>query len=251
MKTWAKIAVGCLIVLVVLCLVLAGTFIFAGAWLKSKLGGLFGGAYDTGKNIAAIQKLNEQYPFREPADGGLREDRLQAFLAVNQQVKTVAGPLKADLESKGGEKPGMEEVKKAAAATAAITGALKTGLEAAKMSPAEYRWIAATAYEALESAGGAVSGGDLQGQEGLQAMAQASIEVLQSQLNDPSLTAEQRQALEQQIAEIQAQSGQAPTGQPTGNAALVEQYRSQLEATDVRGVVEMGLPGAEATPHGS
>lgn len=245
MKTWAKIAIGCLVVLVLCCLILAGTFIFAGAWLKSKLGGFFGGAYDMGKNISAIQQMDQQYPFQEPADGLLREDRLQAFMSICKKINGVSAPLQADLErlNSGGE-GNMEDANKAMAAVATITQALKEGLEQNQMSPSEFRWIEMTAYSALDEAP-AEGGSDIQGMEGFEAMTKASLEVLEPQLNDPGLTPEQRAALESQIAELRAQLGQgaAPASGPSPNAAVVDRYRQELQENDVRHLVAMGMSG--------
>lgn len=243
MKTWAKIAIGCLVVLVLCCVVLAGTFIFAGAWLKSKLGGFFGGAYETGQNISAIQKLDQQYPFSEPADGALSEAQLQAYLGICQKVKAVAEPLKADLQEMGsGDEAKMDDANRAMAATSAITQALKEGLEQTQMGPAQFAWIEQTAYAALEEAP-SEGGSDIQGMEGFEAMTRASLEVLEPQLNDPNLTPEQRAALESQIAELKGQLGQgaAPSGGVSPNAELAGRYRQQLEEYDVREFTAMGL----------
>jgi len=247
MKTWAKVAIGCLAVLLILCIVLAVVFFFAGTWLKSKLGGFFGGAYETGKNISAIQKLDQQYRFSPPADGAMSEDRLQAFLTACEKMKAVADPLKEDLKQMGsGDQAKMEDANKAMAATSAITQAIKEGLEQAQMSPTEFRWIEQTAYAALEeSASAGTTGGEIQGMEGFEAVAKASLEPLEAQLNDPNLTAEQKEALQSQINEIKSTMAPAPAGgSASPNATLAEKYRQQLESYDVRDFVAMGMSGA-------
>lgn len=239
MKTWAKVAIGCLVVLVVFCVIAIVTMIFAGAWVKEKVGGLVGNAVSTGKNIAAIQQLDQKYPFTEPEDGVLSEPRLQAFLDACQQARAVAMTHQEILQkAQSGSGDGASDAKKILDATSALTTAFKEGLESNQMSPAEFRWISQTAYDALNAA--PAEGGS--GMEGIEAMARASLEVLEPQLNDPSLTPDQRQALESQISEIKAQAGEgAPGGNP--NAALAEQYRSQLEAADIREYIEIGLGG--------
>jgi hypothetical protein len=243
MKTWAKFAIGCLALLLLACIILAiiGFFMYKRG---SNLFGFLGGAYDTGKNVVSIQKLDQQYPFSPPADGTLQEKRLQAFLGVCQGVKTVAEPLKAGLEQAEQESQG-EAAKKVAAATAGITQSMREGLERAKMSPSEFRWISDTAYAALEEA--SYEGGSaIQGMEGFEAMGRESLKALEPQLDNPNLTAEQREALEGQIAAIKEQLGQgaAPAGEGTSaNAALAERYRQQLEDYDIRDVAEMGLGG--------
>ncbi len=245
MKTWAKVAIGCLIVLVILCLVLAVVFFAGGTWLKNKIGGFFGGAVKAGQNIAAIQKLDQQYRFSEPQDGIMREDRLKAFLGVCQNVKSAADPYKEQLDAmeQSSNKGDMGQAKKLVEAASAISAALREGLAGAKMSPSEYRWIQNTAYGALEA--GSESGGNLEGQEGLQAMTKASIDILEPQLQNPSLTPEQRQSLQDQIAQLKAQLGgqSASSGGESGNAALAAKYKEQLESYDVRSFIEMGLSG--------
>lgn len=245
MKTWAKFAIGCLVVLVILCLVLAVVFFVGGSWLKNKVGGFFGGAVKTGQNVVAIEKLDQQYPFSEPQDGIMQEGRLKAFVGICQKVKTAADPYQEELSGmeQGSDNKDMAKATKMVEAVSAISTALKEGLEAAKMSPSEYRWLQNTAYSALETGG--ESGGNLEGLEGFQAMTKASLDVLEPQLNDPSLTAEQRQALQDQIAELKAQLGSktpSPGGE-SGNAALAAKYKEQLESNDVRSFVEMGLSG--------
>jgi len=240
MKTWAKVAIGCLAVLLILCIVLAVVFFFAGAWLKSKLGGFFGGAYETGKNVAAIQKLEQQYPFQEPADGAISEGRLQAYLAACSKIKGAVEPLREDLQQmNNGGSGNAQDANRAMAAMGTLTQAVREGLEQAKMSPAEFKWLGETAYPALEEAPSGTTGGEIQGQAGLEAMANASLEPLQAQLNDPSLTAEQKQALQEQIDAIKATMAPESGGELSPNAALVQKYRQQLEENDVREFVTL------------
>lgn len=239
MKTWAKIAIGCLAVLVVFCVIAIVTMIFAGAWVKDKVGGLVGNAVSTGKNIAAIQQLDQKYPFTEPEGGALSEPRLQAFLAACQKAKAVVMTHQEILQkAQSGSGDGASDAKKILDATSALTTAFKEGLESNQMSPAEFRWISQTAYDAMNATPG--DGGS--GMEGFQAIARESLKVLEPQLNDPNLTPEQRDALESQIAEIKAQAGQGGS-EANPNAPLVERYRSQLEAADIREYLEMGLGG--------
>ncbi len=249
MKTWAKVAIGCLVVLLILCIVLAVVFFVGGSWLKNKVGGFFGGAVKAGQNITAIKKLDAQYPFSEPQNGVMSEERLKAFIGVCQKVKEAAGPYQQQLEemqqNSGGKD--MAQATKMIEAASAISTALKDGLEAAKMSPSEYRWLQNTAYSALESGG--ESGGNLEGQEGFQAMTKASIDVLESQINDPATTPEQKQALEEQVAQLKEQLGTQPSGAgESGNTALANRYKEQLESFDVRSFVETGLSGQGLQP---
>lgn len=240
MKTWAKIAIGCLVVLVVFCVIAILAMVFAGSWLKEKWGGFIGDAVKTGQNVAAIQQLDQKHPFAEPADGTLSEPQLQAFLGACQKAKAVVLTHQEGLQmAQSGSGDGAADAKKILEATNALTTAFKEGLEESGMGPAEFRWISQTAFEALAS--GAVEGAS--GMEGIQAMAAESLKVLDEQLKDPNLTPEMRQALESQIAEIRAQAGQGASS-TNPNAALVERYRSQLEASDLREFIEMGLAGS-------
>ncbi len=236
MKTWAKIGIGCLVVILAACVISAIALIFAGKQIRSWVNGLTGGAGDMAANVKAIQKLDEQYPFTEPADGQVTEDRLKAYIAVCAKVKPVmepyAGWIKSHQQNRD-QKGNWGDVKKAMTMTAQLTAAMKVGLEENKMGPKEFHWIENAMRQALLEAGYATGGG---GDDAQQKMIRDSIKDYQEKLANPSLTPEEKAGLQEQLDKLKAQEAEAAggSGEVSQNRKLFEKYAAELKANDLQ-----------------
>lgn len=236
MKTWAKIGIGCLIVILAACVISAVAAIFAGKQIKGWINRVSGGAGDMAANVKAMDKLNEQYPFTEPADGQVTEDRLQAYIAVCAKVKPVmepyAGWLKEHQKNKD-QKGNWGDVKKAMGMTSQLMAAMKTGLEENKMSPKEFHWIEGVMRQALLETGYAAGGA---GDEAQKQMIQSSIKEYEEKLANPALGAEEKAGLQEQLDKLKAQEAEAAggSGEVSQNRKLFEKYAAELKANDLQ-----------------
>jgi hypothetical protein len=233
MKTWAKVGIGCLVALLAACIVMAGLFIFAGSWVKHQINRFSGGAADMASNVKAIEQLDKSYPFTAPENGEVDEARLRAYIAVTGRIKQAMNPY-ADWikqhQHKSGETGDWSDVKKAMTMTAALTAAMKKGLEEEHMGSAEYHWIENAMREA--SSEPPASGG---GDQAQRKMIQDSIEVLEAQMSAPGLSESDREALQGQVDKLKGQMAELGGDQQVShNRALYEKYEAQLKANDLR-----------------
>ncbi len=72
MKTWAKIGVGCLVVLILCCVIGIVAVVYSGKKVTDLLGGI-GGARQMAKDIKAMEQLEKDYPFTPPESGDVDE----------------------------------------------------------------------------------------------------------------------------------------------------------------------------------
>jgi hypothetical protein len=228
-----KIAIGCLIALVVACLISAAVMVVGGAWVKSKVGGLMGGFMDTGKNAQAIQKLDQTYPFTAPADGQVTEDRLVAYIAVCAKAKPIADQFRDFEKTKSGENKGdMKAVSDAAKLMGDLTGAIRQGLEEQKMGPREYHFIGGqmrmAAGTAPEEGGGQPLG------EAQRQTKETMLKNLEGLLATPNLPQAQREEIQGQVDQIKGELGQSQPANP--NQALYLKYKDRLKQVDLQGL---------------
>ena len=233
MKTIAKVGVGCLVALLLVCLVGAGVFFFAGNWVRSKAKGVFGDFVAVQKSAEAGQKLNEKYPFTEPADGAVTEDRLEVYLSVCGEIKPAADRYEAWVRSKQGHKQGdFKDAKEAMNLTAGVMEAAANAMDRHAMSPREFLWI----QSAMSEAAAAPKGPSLtEGQQQL-------IRVLQSQVDNPDTPEDQREQLRGQIEQIRGEAGAeaAPSGP---NAELYARYADRLREAEPTGLGALLIQG--------
>lgn len=221
----AKIAIGCLVALLVVCVIAAVVVFFAGkaGW------NLFGGF---AKDAAAIQKLDQTYAFAEPGDGLVPEDRLQAYIAVCEKVKPEVDKLQEFSKSKQGQEKGSwTDARDAIKHTGTLISAMKKGLEEQKMSPKEFHFIGSAmrtaSFGASESGGQTLDEAQRQGKEMM-------LKNLEGLLANPGLPQEQRDEIQGQMDQIRQELEQAAPADP--NAALYSKYKDRLQQVDLQGV---------------
>lgn len=153
MKTWAKAGIGCLAILLILCCVSAVLFLFAGAWAKHQIGRWTGGALGFGDDVQAMQALDRRYPFTPPASGAIDDARLRVYLSVCAQAEPVIQPYERYMRNRQGQDQTFKDLEKIAEMTAAVTAALRKGLEANGMGPSEFAWINQMLVQAEQGSG--------------------------------------------------------------------------------------------------
>jgi len=229
MKTWAKIGVGCLVVLLLFCILAIVGGLITGKKLTDLVGGI-GGARQMAKDVKALEQLDKTYDFTPPEDGNVSEERLQGYITAATRVKQAMAPYQGWLkehEAKGHDQKGdWKDVKKALTLSATLVSAMRQGLEDAKMSSREFRWIEGEMKAASHESGGE-GPTDAQRQ-----MVESSVKVLEEQMNAPNTTAEAKAQIQGQIDRLQATLAEAG-GPVSNNRALYLKYQEELVACDL------------------
>lgn len=228
-----KIAIGCLIALVVACIIAAVVVFFLGkaGW------NVFGGV---AKDAIAIQKLDQTYPYTEPSDGAVPEERLLAYIAVCGKAKPAVEQLRAfSKEHEGKQEGSWSDAKEALKITTGITTAIRQGLEEHQMPPREFHFIANAMRQASFEAEGAGEGGSLD--EAQRAMKEGMIQNLEGLLASPGLPDDQRVEIQSQIDVLRQELEGAGSADP--NVALFRKYAEQLEQVDLEGLEGVAFQG--------
>jgi hypothetical protein len=241
-KVLVGVGVGCgSLVLLGLLAVGAGAW-----WLKGKVGGIV----ESGQKMQAagqeLAELDRSYPFTPPPEGevlALDEARLLQYLAVRETALPVYAEFEKKAEVFKEENPDNQEADVGAAmqATTLMTelfvkvhGAYVEGLKKNSMSPREFRTITQTLYSSV------ITGVTDQAQQmGEQAREQA-LEDVRKQLEDESLSEEQRTALEEQELELATQDApeepsdtalvlsEASKAAAAANLVLMDKYKERI-----------------------
>jgi ribosomal protein L24 len=228
MKTWAKIGIGCLVVLVAACVISAVVLVVAGKGIKGWFNKWSGGAADMAKNVQAIQKLDKEYAFTPPADGDVDEARLQAYIGVCSDVKAAMAPYAGWIKAHQGKQKGdWGDVKKAMSMTNDLTAAMLKGYEQYHMGPQEFHWI----ESAMRQAGREQGSGKMP--EAQQQMIQSSIQVLEEQMNAPGTSEADKAKLQEQVDKLKSQLSEVGGTEVSHNRALYEKYEAQLKENDL------------------
>lgn len=227
MKTWAKVGVGCLVVLILSCVIGIVAVVYSGKKVTDLLGGI-GGAKQMAKDIKALEKLNTDYPFTAPESGDVDEARLQGYIAVATGVKTAMAPYEGWVKSheNNHQKGDWKDVKKALTLSAELVGAMRRGLEEQKMGSKEFHWIEQAMKSASHESGGA-GPTDAQRQ-----MVDSSVRVLEEQQNAPNATPESKAQIQEQIDKLKSTLDEAG-GPVSNNRGLYLKYEKELLACDL------------------
>jgi hypothetical protein len=229
-----KIAIGCLVALLLACIVAIVVMVFVGkgAW------NIFGGV---AKDAMAIQKLDETYKFSEPSDGLVPEERLEAYIEVCALVRPEVEKLQAFSKSREGAKEGSwSDAKDALKLTTGLTTAMRKGLEEQKMSPAEFHFVGnamRSARIAVESAG---EGQTLDPAQ--RKMKEEMLARIEGILANPSLPQEEREENQRMVDQIRQELEATPDVDPNG--ALYLKHRERLDTVDLEGMEGVAFQGA-------
>ena len=221
MRLWAKILVGAFAVVVLFCLISGLLLVQSGAWNHIQDFGK--GIMGISQNAKGIEVLNQKFPFQEPADGNLPEERLIAYIEVRKALKPTVEPYDKWMRAHQGHQEGdFRDAKEAIQMTAGVIDGLRQALEAQKMSPREFSWMDIQVEDAL---GQIRSGATTQAERNL-------LETMRSLSENPRLTTAERENLKAQIkeAEVKPEEEDKPE---TPNVTLCARYRKDLESVDL------------------
>ena len=144
MGTGVKIAIGCVVVAVVLGIVAIVALGGLAFWAKGKAEQFTGEQ----SRIEELQRKANANHFTPPADGTIREDRLQKFLEVRRRVYAVYEQHKTELDEMGKKKQAdFGDVRRGFALINELR--LAQGLADVGMSEHEYRFLVEQVYKTM------------------------------------------------------------------------------------------------------
>jgi hypothetical protein len=252
MTTGAKIAVGCLVALLLAAgIVVAGVFGLAW-WTKGKIEEAAGpGGFE---RMAEVQKEIERHQaeanrrdFSEPADGVIAEDRLLKFLAVRRDVFDVYERHRSEIDALGkGRTPDLRAIAKSVHIVNDLRLAQARAQAREGVSEVEYRFMVAQVYKTAWAAGVAKSTGGKRASEATREAVREAGEQLRRQLDNPSLSDAQRRELERSLERLQEQGEAAAEAAgsldvPAANLELFERHREEIEKYAMGGLELLGL----------
>jgi len=247
-KTLAKVAIGCGIVLVLAGVATIALVVGGAWWLKGKAEQVVG-------NEEKIEEMKKQAAaagpaFTPPADGVVQEVRLVKFLEIRKRVFDVYEKHKPEIEAAGRkETADFSDVMKGVAWLNELRTAQAQAQAAAGMGDEEYRYMVEAVYKAWWSSEIARQTGGKTASEAAEAGYEQMNEAMrQMQEQSKDLPPEQRKALEE--AASQAQSG-APSAEdraslrqldaPKANVELFRRYEADIKKYAMGGLELLGM----------
>lgn len=249
---------GCLITLGVLGAIMVVGMI--GLWLvfnkaKDIVGDIATGVGISPEIVERVEELNNKYPFEAPADNGIEEEQVQRFIAIKRSFADRIKQHEAELEELGeraGDEAGFKEVTEAYKILGDIRRDFLGALNKHEMSPQEYMYLTGLIYATYFTA--AAHTGYQQAAEGIEQAReqyQEQLAELDKQLQDPKLTDEMKQAIQQSkkayekmMADMKTSAAQMQEQYaelPAPNIELLQKYRAELENLDTAGFEYWGL----------
>jgi hypothetical protein len=146
--TGGKIAIGCVVVVVVLGIVAVVALGGLAFWVKGKAEQVTGEQ----SRIEELQRKANANRFTPPTDGTIRENRLQKFLDVRRRVYAVYEQHKTELDEMGKKKQAdFGDVRKGFALINELRLAQAQALADAGMSEDEYRFLVEQVYKTMSA----------------------------------------------------------------------------------------------------
>ncbi len=244
MKTIGKVAIGCVVVLV-LAGVAATALVVGGAWwLKGKVEQATGNEQ---RIEEAKKKAAAAAPFTRPEDGLVREDRLLKFLQIRQRMYGEYEKHRVEIEGLARKERGdfgdairafgwINELRVTAAQAQADVG----------MGDEEYRFLVEQVYrsawasEVEKQTGKSVSEAAATGAE----QSAEALKQMEARLKD--LPPEQREAMKQSIEQMQkgaadARSSLKEYDAPKQNIELFRKHEAEIKRYAMGGLELLGL----------
>jgi hypothetical protein len=242
--TGAKVAIGCVVVVLVVGAIAVVGLGFGAWWLKGKAESVTGQIAHTASELERYQKEANANPFTRPADGAFAEDRLLKFLEVRRQVYDVYQRHRSDFEGK--KQPDLGDAIKIPALIAEVKVAQGKAQAAVGMSDAEYLFMVQSVYgAAMNSAMQKESGKTASEQMGAamdqykQAMKAAGEAAQKAGATDKAHEAELEQE-EQQVDQAKETMAQV-YGAPQSNIDLYRKHEADIKKYTMEGLALIGL----------
>lgn len=161
MSRLLKAIAGCLALLVLILVIIAGAAFVGGRALLQRVEGTVGGAEEHRAATAAFERLEAEHPFQPPADGRLTEAQVRRFLAVTDAAWPRLEPWAQELEALARHRraepvsrPGLRELLAGARAAGGLGRArlaLAEALQQEGQSLGEYAWTGISLARAVSA----------------------------------------------------------------------------------------------------
>jgi hypothetical protein len=220
MKGWVKVLLGITATFLLLGAVGAVQLVRSGKWAEIK--GFSSGMADITRSSKAMERLDQEHPFVEPADGKLAEARLLAYLEVCEALAPAKDPAAAWMREHAGKKGDFKDAAEAIGHMARLFDTDSTEMEKRQMTTREFAWITQAVKEARQEA--AEKAGSPKALELLQDLRRVAA--------DPGLSPVLKQDLVRRIEGYEAwlAAGQGPL---SDNAKLCKAHAERLKAADL------------------
>jgi hypothetical protein len=264
--TGAKVAIGCVGVLIlggIVTMVLLGGAFWWGKGKMAEVSGEMDKFVGEQKRIEELTKKANATPFEQPADGVIKEDQLLKFLEIRKRVHSVYQKYERDIEARGKkEKPDLGDVGAAFGMINEIRGAQARAQADLGMSDDEYRFLVHQVYktmwasEVAKDAGGK-SVSEAAGEaydKAARAMQQAAEEARDAEARARSrgdeaaaeLSEETRKAVGDGAEQLERQSREVhdrarDMDVPPANIALFQKYEADIKKYAMSGLEWIGL----------
>jgi len=247
MTTGAKIALGCGIAFLAIAAGTCAVVVGVGWWAKGKVETAVADLSQQQEEVERLQRQADSHHFERPADGVIREDRLEVFLAVRRDVYATYQQhlaLFGRLEKQ--KAPSLSAVAELARVGQDLRLAVARALAEHGMSQDEYRFMVEEIYKSwLTSQMQQSSGGETASEAGAKGM-EATAEALRKASQDPEMPEETRRLLEQQEREMgKASEGVrealAPMDTAAANVALFRRHEDEIKKYSMSGLELAGF----------
>jgi hypothetical protein len=250
MTTGAKIAIGC-VVAVVLAGVAAVVMVGVGAWwVKGKVQEVAGPMAERTAEMERYEKKANANPFTEPADGVVPEARLVKFIDVRKRVYAVYEGHRAEFEEMKHRKDAtLSDVMKVGGLLFDARLAVVKSLAEVGMSEDEYHFIVQQVYQSAWASAAQEGTGKLPSEAIQDAAKDAqkqygeAMEKADKSGADTGLSEADRKKAAEAIEEMkeQAEKGAAMLKAPEANVALFRKYEADLKKYAMEGLAFAGL----------
>jgi hypothetical protein len=253
MKTGAKIAIGCVVAVVVVGGAAVIGVVGLGYWAKQKVTAFGEKAAGDQKQVNTYLEQARAHPFTQPTDGVITEAELVRFLDVRKRVFAVYQKYGQQLEELDKKKAqggvaALQAVSTLMGAFGEIRMTQAQALAEVGMNPQEYAYLVGNVYRTYYASLVAQQSG---GRQMSQVMGDLSKQIADATPpavpnEDPAAARARQQQIDQLKQQFQQMSQQAKvTDVPQANLDLFKKYE-----TEIKKYVMPGLEGMEAVQLG-
>lgn len=215
MKSFGKIIMGILIVLLLLCL---GSGFFL--WYSSggrRVRKLVHNSVQMKKSAERLTRLRMKEKFTQPTDGRISEDRLKIYIAVCKSIKPTVESYLKWVDAHQGRHGSLQDAVDGVKKTGGLFNLLGAKLEQGGMGPSEFTWTGETI---LREHGAKELHGIIQGEQMVGALEKCS--------HYPELTKAHRRYLDTRITDFKNRLRKEKKLAASPNAALLKKYADEL-----------------------
>lgn len=216
MKTWMKVAIGCVAAAMIGLFALTAAFVGLGYWAKGRVEEAAG----LGPEARQAREELNRIPFARPADGRVSEDRLKLFIDVQAATHVVYDKYKSEFEARmrkleNKEAPGLSDLATGLTFIGEVQRAELEALVRVRMPEGEHAFI----EEAVQTFLWSEVAQDVASGEAAKALERSA---------RGNLPPEAKEALARVAEEARAESSGAKRPGTAENAVLFRKYEKEL-----------------------